>query len=914
MMKPACLLYTALIALLLLTGCAEPAGQVPSSRAELNRRFPVVQSTRIHVLGGNVRGFGMLAGFSEPGPREVYLRRTTRAVKGEPIHPITLVRVIDPEGNLVAWRELTDQPDGTTEVVLPVPRGGAGIWRVSFSGGRTGDEVAIGLPATQTWGVRGEMSLTVSDTTPKEAWLYVPRTSTHLVVRGFGKPEAAATFFDEADKQLGRPAWQARSRSQLLVVDDIKPKSLVKVNLSGYLGNALAFDGLPGLLCPDPDSARALRGGTVEADGVLCAGPLQARARRWAVAAAERGLEVKLDWPRRVPADLDDPILESLVWAKYGPLSSLDGGLASQVTDPSSPYLGASFRSEEALKKRDTWEDFLHGGVLSPFASSALASAVVVPGRLNPAQGHPALTRRAALSAMFHLASLQGDDIIREKDLRTTTYPMTHAFFVFDGNLGRAFMLLEDRLDPEARAIWKQGLMAVADKLGDHIAYQSNQGAHAMMGHLHTYVATGQRRFLGYFERLMNGYLDCAWTVNSNFGQHPAGFYLENHGPDGNYDHLNTYCVATAYFEYRALPEADPELVQKLRRAIDRSLHFKSLFWLPQPDGEIASPTAINNRTGGVMGRPSYPGDYMTKAEFPLALRRWTMNPVPEEGAYPATIFPHLAHTHDWAMRLLQEMVPQRGHAFELHRFMGSWAWEIYHSFNRPTMVEPAPVPVEQVGRTWELPGLVATRQPWGYLMVFYDVAGSTTRLNGRFGGGPTALWTKPTGSVVLSLQNKGKFTVKGPDDVTHSGIFGKDKDGTFFFSGRERCTMKWLDKGKTFEVRSHLKPIDGTLVWRYDVSEADNLTVSVSLTSGKVNQAKVNLPVPMFDGSTVALKDGRLVYTIADHRATIRFDKAHKANLTDGLPTSWGDRTVRCLRIDLPTNGTPVTFTFGGE
>ena len=137
-----------------------------------------------------------------------------------------------------------------------------------------------------------------------------------------------------------------------------------------------------------------------------------------------------------------------------------------------------------------------------------------------------------------------------------------------------------------------------------------------MYGHLNTYAATGEERFRGYFETLMNAYLDNTFGPASKHGQHPAGYFLEEYGPDGNYDQLNSFCVVASYYKYRNLPGADPVLVEKLRRGIEKDLQFKSCYWLVQPDGGICSPNALNCRTDGNLASPSWPGDYIAGILF----------------------------------------------------------------------------------------------------------------------------------------------------------------------------------------------------------------------------------------------------------------------------------------------------------
>lgn len=898
---------------------AGPAGMSPGGAPgagalspDLATRFPVLQASGNIVLGGGVRGFGMLALYPAPGPRAVLVRRTTSVPAREPYAPVALARVLDPTGRTLAWHEFTDQPTGTTTQVLTLPDGAAGIWRVAFSGGRSGDRLEIGLPATDTWGVRGEMALGFTATTPNPAYLYLPRTVTLVFAEAFG-PQPAVALADEHGKPLVQTALDPAKRRHTLVLDPAPAGTVLQVTLPGGAGNGVVFDGVPGLLCPSPEAARALQGGTLEAAGFLVAGPLQARARRWMVAQKPEDLTVNLTWPAEVPPDLPHPRLEALAFGKYAPLSSLHSAARAQVLDPTNPYYGANLLlPKPGEAPRASWESFWHGGVLSPFDAAAVAAAVWLPGRLNPARGNQALVRRATLSAFYHLVSMQGDDLMREGDLRAAPYPLTHAFFLYDGGLAQGYHLLRDQLDPEARAIWRDGLLAVGDKIADYQAYESNQWQHVILGHLHTYLGTGEKRFLGYFEREMTAFVDGAFGPAAKFGQHPAGYYLEEHGPDGNYESLNSFCMVASYYAYRRLPEASPELVGKMRRAIEKSLAFKSFYWLPQPGGDLHCPTAFNCRTDAVLCNPGYPGDYMAHPEFDLGRTRFELTRDPGTGLGGAATFPHLLNNDAWARRLLEWGLKTRDQAFDLPNFGGAWSAELHEAYSLPQMAKRAPLPCEAVSGTWELPGQVAWKRGPLYGVVLYDVAGSVGTLPGMFGGGPTVLWTADTGSVVSSMRNTKRGTVAGPEDLTHACVFGKDTAGQFFWTGKEHPTFRWVESGRVFEIEGAVQP-EGTLVWRYELGDTATLLQVTLKTRRPVQEAWVNLPLlaRLRDIDAAVVEPGRLRFARGEAAIELTWSAALAAQLTAPLPAAGGP--VRCLRIPLRGDGTPLGIRVRG-
>ena len=91
-------------------------------------------------LGGNVRGFGVLAEYPDGGPREIRLVRDSKQFASPPGYAIgwpniALLRVFDPDGRLAAYADLGLQKKQVQEYVLKVPAGRGGVWRISVSNG-----------------------------------------------------------------------------------------------------------------------------------------------------------------------------------------------------------------------------------------------------------------------------------------------------------------------------------------------------------------------------------------------------------------------------------------------------------------------------------------------------------------------------------------------------------------------------------------------------------------------------------------------------------------------------------------------------------------------------------------------------------------------------------------------------------
>lgn len=887
----------------------EPPAGTP--RVQERDVFPLVQQAKIHNMSGNIRGVGMLAKYEAPGPLRIRIQRTTEHTAAEPYVPTAHARVFDPDGNLITYADFTNQQDGTSTQILSVPSSKSGIYRISFTGGRDGDLIEIGLPQTDIWGIRGEMALGLTDTLPDTLYLMTAQTTPanpgdshrNMLPTGFLTIEsykgAAVELFDQTGRSLGSPQ---KSGSRTLLTIDTLPQDEVWSLQLGKAG-AIAIDGIPGLLCPTREAALALRGGVADAGGFTLAGPLQARLRQamLRLGADQTALIVDAVYPQNANTALN-PQLEVLAYGQYSVLSSLDCLQAAQRLDPADPRYG---QIVDTTGNR---------------AVNLLAGPAVIPGELNPVYGNEALIKRAILNSMSELVWLQGDDLFRTSDLRSTAYPIESILFSYNTLIAETYSLLKDSplLLPEEREAWRQAVMAVSDKLVNFQGYQSNQWAFLMLGQLNTYAATGEKRFLENFERSMRSYLDNTHGVNSKFGQHPAGYFLEEGGPDGNYDSLNAYHLAAAYLLYQDLPEADPALCQKMRDGIQKNLYFKSFFWLAQPDGSLFAPTAFNSRQDTPISSTNYPGDYLTRSENALSLRRHRLNRLKTtdtNGVGAAITQSHIANTDEWARATLNAALAKKGTLSVTPSGKGSWLPTLYKAFTKPIMVQPAALPAEATSGIWELPGFIAFQQGGLYGAVFYNIDGSTRNTAGMFGGGPAVIWSKGTGNTVCSMRNPGAGTIKSENDLTHSCVYGYTANGELFYSGKESPVLTWIEEKKCFQLSAELPQIDGTLDWVYTLDDSQIQITAALHTTQPLLSTFINLPV-FFDkavNNQGILSGNRYICRNGLSNVSLHWDTNSSAELAKGLPSGGNYGTVDCLRIPI-LPGEPVTITINAQ
>lgn len=286
---------------------------------------PIRLDVNIHTMGGNVRGFGVLAEYSAASPGKVVLTRTTKpgAFEFKPDYggfaSICSFKIYDPQGKVVQFFDLGAQKTEQARYEFSLPAGNPGVWRFSVANGLGTDSYQIEFPETPVWGVRGEMALGIRNAFPKEMFLYVPEQAELLIAMVWGAKEANIELFD-GTKLLGAP--KPAGNRKLITLDRIPKGKAVKVVLNNMKGAALAFDGVPGLLCPTPEAALKLKGGQVKASGFLLNGPIQANVRNVMAEFKPDDFQFTLKYPPYEPQKIRNPQLECLLFGRYGPLAA----------------------------------------------------------------------------------------------------------------------------------------------------------------------------------------------------------------------------------------------------------------------------------------------------------------------------------------------------------------------------------------------------------------------------------------------------------------------------------------------------------------------------------------------------------------------------------------------------------------
>jgi len=160
---------------------------------------------------------------------------------------------------------------------VSVPAGKPGTWQLMVVGGDD-QWLKLWLSKPLKYGVLGHPDwLYGTGDSLKTAYLYVPRESKYVDVwlEEIDYPRRrVVTVSDEAGKQLARLHALPSFAAAKLEFDG--REQVLRVDVSPGGDYALRLVGIPGILCPDPETARAIRGSTVDApDGTVFAHRIQ---------------------------------------------------------------------------------------------------------------------------------------------------------------------------------------------------------------------------------------------------------------------------------------------------------------------------------------------------------------------------------------------------------------------------------------------------------------------------------------------------------------------------------------------------------------------------------------------------------------------------------------------------------------
>lgn len=897
-----------------INGCKRnetPTYTISDASGDPSKKYEVYQTAKLATFNG-ISGFGLVGRFSS-APGKIYVERTTKTPDvetGTPVAPVCFARIINPDGEVVARVDLDYSEKGKMSREIDVPIGNGGIWTVEICNGRQDDIVGIGFSGAISWGLRPEPGIYFTETMPKELYLYVPKKVTNVDI-GTSKPVSIRDLD-------GNPiVASSEDRSQTyakygISTSGLKTETVYRLYGDDMLGCFYQINGINGLLCPTPAMAEDLKGCYYyneygkQLQGVLQYKAAEAMAEIWE--SRNGNFDVVFDKPEELPKDeIKNPIGEAM---SLGTIGMLDQMLKYQnIEGPEDPYFGYVTTSGEPKKagSGNCWET----GVYNTFFGSRMLLGIVTNNSVvNKVYDNQVVIDRATLFLLHSVMAANDCMVMRDTDATAknagSQYYYTHSNFYLEWMTGY-FMEIKGFLEPKYAVIIEEALEQMVDKM---MMYRgngpNNQFGHGVLSALHMWVASGVEQHHEYFKRgvRVHSQINKGWNA---IGQSKAGWFSEATGPDGNYNHMNTLADAMFYTEYCLNPNADPETAQIIINSNERSLKFESMFYSHYVEGlSISEPRHYTSRTdSSITNRGGQPGYSQACKYFPLARAMYFDNK--DNHTFQenwSMAFPHLLCSEESAWKLLDKHWEKYDKYYQNRYSSDANMYDYFWDYD--DWAETDGLPYQQKETVNEIDGSVVGFNHKGlYVMSFYDNGESfVSGTNGCswFGGGPSIVSSETMSGIVSSRRHENSINKKdvgSVSDVVASCIYGVNKNGQFYVSGKEESTLNWIEKDKKFSI--DCKNSDGRAIsWIYELTdEGVTITPSVGIISAN-EEYWVNLPISnqTAEGYERNVTPGKIEMKYNGAVTTVEWDSTLKYDFVIS------NSAVTRLRIKLPTSG----------
>lgn len=823
--------------------------------------YEVYQTSVVYSQAG-IGGFAVLADFKDNAPKKVYFARTTVVPKVETnlsFMSNAIAMVIDPAGKLAAAYDFSNMPSGKKNIVIDIPYAMEGIWQFKFASGRNGDLLEIGLPEADNWGVRGETALGVTDTTPRESYVYVPEKVNSLYV---GASNAGVSAYDtDSTAEMTMQSVNKVFAKYEGTFDNIEEEKIYKLKIPDKYRGLVIVDTAPSLMCPTAEMAQNLKGGWIDVRGVLVQGSTQKALREYLIKYInEHNFDITHEKPEYIRGTLKNPRAEALFFSAGGVISNVKGFSDKQNFNINSPYCG-SFVSDET----PTWED----GSFVTTHTRAFSGLVNMNGELNAFYHHEGLINRSVISVLASLLMLSEDLVIKD-NVQSSSYPITHGNF-FYSYTAECYLNIRDLIDEETRRLIDNAIILLSYNQGNMQGLgPTNQWLFTVLGVTCSAYSTGDEIAKGilnnHLEGLVNG-------PKYSKGQSEAGFFLEGSGCDGEYNNLSCHLF---YETYKLIREYDPnnEYLDRLKSMLQKSLEFTSLFLVEDKDSKYFRTNASTSRTLNDNGTDSHKTYTKVMDEFPLAKRRFdlfgSLNTEPK------------AHNRLFIYVPIYSEFSSREESGSLLEF------KAYQSI---TEDESELLPFEYDEGIWEKPGIIALKHKGLYMNVFYGIPEEKVPNMSFMGGGTTLLWAKGCDTVEASRKHVNYSDITSYDQIIASCVFGKKSNGDVFVTGKEQSEPEWLEEGKSFRIKG-ITPDGIDVSWTYTLTD-EGIEQKVRAL-GDAEELWLNIPISNVNENAICTYDaGRLNYELNGGSVSFEWDKESEYYVTE-------IEKVRCLRVKL--------------
>lgn len=335
--------------------------------------------------------------------------------------------------------------------------------------------------------------------------------------------------------------------------------------------------GLPLILCPDEQTAKAIGGSLAESkSGRRFAFRFQAEIDDYIRKLKAEDLEVRLVPPSAMKKEWEKEAHASA--ALNGLFRHLNAILAEQNVDPGSPEFGRSRN----------------------FVALAIAASLNRP--FNPYYGNPAVIRRALIGIFNRYLLLKENGTMLDIE---TNYSGLDCFEAH--KMAQAVFFLSPLVSGEERRLLQEGIRRIADRFPFFHVSCENQSSHWLMVYQHLGMAkVPGADYLRLAQEYAASFADLTQTPHMR-----TGYLQERYGPDATYQGLAA-CMQSVYFRYTGNP-VTKELLRKIYHLFNHSV-------APEPDGTVYGTSGFSHRTFGTWVQRQWgAGTVMMAGELPEA-------------------------------------------------------------------------------------------------------------------------------------------------------------------------------------------------------------------------------------------------------------------------------------------------------
>ncbi len=839
---------------------------------------------------------------------ELWAQGGLRAIGAEPLYDDE--RFFDPA-------RLASLP--AQEVRIDVPAGQPGVHQLLLAG--CDDHVVqVALTPDRGVGVLGHPDFAVIRPDGRPRWLYVPPLPDYvqpadvldlwLVEHGY--PRQATVTVSHEGKPLTftnalTPAETTRLTAgqglgQFKLKDPLPPAgALLKLDIVGQRRFLLRVHGVPGILCPDEATARAIAGGITRLpNGPAVSLPFQRKLWDSLTHLKAEDFRVSVEPGKWYQPDRQELArLKALAWERSHDPKAVDRTLAAvnKLLDQTQPF---------------DLHRFMQGLSIKSAAANDLMLFYLLPLEGNQLAGNAAVRNLVLLALAQQWLRIRAGDVVYEPTELNLAYAEG-----FHWNWWETLLYLQPALSPATREAFQQGVARVADRLAYANGLElvlSNGRTTIPLNLFHASLICQEPRFAElsrlYLQRMMNA------QDGPHSGWSPSGYFREHFGADGGYCTYPLYQLGRLY----ALSK-DPAVLD----AMDRLCRWIAHTTFPAGD-KLIGPTSWNARIDMSAGEHVWgDGQKFIAAQSPWAARLYRRHPntaklldLPDPKlTAPAPQLPTLLMTPytrnvrpeaDWPCESREPAfvdIGEGGEFFAVNR--GSY-YALTYAGKRP---------------------------PFWMDHFLGGVMGMT-------GGGLTGLYIRGVGPVLLGRQSKQYGQpLEQWRQMAAPAVVGVMSDGRVFHTGVSRCTPVAQPDQWTLTVSGEAvtAPVNFTRQYRFD---AEVIRAQANLTAADLHrdvfqyQVHFNKPtlaireawevVPLWSalpgaqltgqdaaGAAVELSatEGRLVKTIslitASGGVRLELEQATEVKLAEGKLSA----VYLLMGRDLPTDGGTASIRY---